>query len=534
MKRLLFLILIFPAMQGFGQRPQILWQFSIKAPAFGQAAVADIDGDGKPEIVFSTYMNDGNVYALNAEDGSKLWSYQTGGCNDAAPIIADVNGDGYPEVIVASSCVAKTFCLRGSDGHKLWATLTGGTDSPPTIGDIDRDGKPEILHGQFDGSVICMNGEDGSVKWTKMVDDSASIQTSAALLDADGDGQLDFVVANWNYYNHNHIWAFRGDTRSQIWRSDVPGDVIYHGGSFADIDGDGKPELVFGCYDDHVYCLNAEDGSLKWAFDMGAYNYVGGPVVLADINNDGHYEILAAGWYQMKAISDSGTEVWSYNIPDYASCFRGPAIADINNDGYLDLLFGTSSGKVIALSGPTGDTLWTMDLQALYGDTLDIDFAPVIADFNGDGLLEGFVVGGYTGYPNISNDYGRGYAFSLGSCVRPALTMFQHDSVRSSHVPLDWPTSVPVTETGFPDITIFPNPVHDRFTLQFNPAERTLLRVDLLSADGIRIARLFDRVISKEAFSETFDLSGTNFPEGIYLLQIRTNDKQRTVKLIRI
>src|SRR5215510_1328816 len=50
--------------------PRILWTVSTDAPSFGSAAAGDIDGDGKPEIVFGTYFNDSHLYAVNAEDGS--------------------------------------------------------------------------------------------------------------------------------------------------------------------------------------------------------------------------------------------------------------------------------------------------------------------------------------------------------------------------------------------------------------------------------------------------------------------------------
>jgi len=59
------------------ETPQILWWYDLKAPSFGSAAFGDIDGDGKLEIVFGTYFNDENIYALNADSGSLLWSYNT-------------------------------------------------------------------------------------------------------------------------------------------------------------------------------------------------------------------------------------------------------------------------------------------------------------------------------------------------------------------------------------------------------------------------------------------------------------------------
>src|SRR6187399_723991 len=116
-------------------QPSVLWSFATKDASFGQAAAADLDGDGKAEIVFSSYWNDSNVYVLNAQTGALKWKKNLGGCNDAAPLIADVDGDGKPEVIVASSCKPVTTCFNGATGAIKWQTPTGGSDSPPTIAD---------------------------------------------------------------------------------------------------------------------------------------------------------------------------------------------------------------------------------------------------------------------------------------------------------------------------------------------------------------------------------------------------------------
>jgi outer membrane protein assembly factor BamB len=535
----LLLILLILTFSSVSQTPQIKWHYDLKAPSFGQAAMADIDNDGKPEIVFSTYMGDGTVYALNAEDGSLCWKYYTGSCNDAAPLIYDVDGDGNLEVIVASSCIPMTYCLNGSTGALKWKTPTGGTDSPPTLGDIDNDGKPEILQGEFSGSVLCLNGENGSKKWEKVVDPNASIQTSPALLDVDNNGQLDFVVATWggsypNYYSN--VYAFRGDTRAKIWESYTLSDDIYHGAAFGDIDGDGKPELVFGCYNDTVYVFNAENGSVKWKFDMGPYCYTAAPAVIADVNTDNKYEILATGWYEMKAISDTGTEIWNYNIPGYASCFRGPALSDINHDGFLDLVFGTNYGSVIALNGYDGSEIWTLDLAAEYGDTLDIDHAPVIGDFDGDGKLEGFVVGGFTAYPDTINSYGRAYAFTLGDGTGPAWTMFQHDSVRSNCVPLNWYEGIR-DRNKQPDglnVSVSPNPFTDNLKIKINLKSPRPLTIQLLDLSG----KLISTIKKFQSLSTNTELvwncKENNLIPGIYILKVSSDKSIKKIKIVHV
>ena len=307
--------------------PQILWWFDLDAPSLGSAAVDDIDGDGYLEIVFGTYFNDEHIYALNAEDGSLLWKYNTGGCNDASPAIADVDLDGELEVIVPSSSPYTVYCFDGATGQVEWSKSTGYPnciDSPPAIADVDNDDKPEVVLGTFYGYVFCFNGEDGSICWQENLGTDSFIQSGPNILDLDDDGQLDIVVAQWS--GDYRIYALRGDDASLIWYSDQPNDHMYHGGSFADIDEDGKPEIAIGCYDNHVYVVNGEDGSPLWGYS--APYYVAGPTSIADLDNDDHLEIVFASNNILGVLSHTGGLIWSHTTGGVI--FRGAAISDID------------------------------------------------------------------------------------------------------------------------------------------------------------------------------------------------------------
>ncbi|MBK7691950.1 MAG: PQQ-like beta-propeller repeat protein [Bacteroidetes bacterium] len=139
------LVFIFFSFEVHSQTPQIKWWFDLLDSSFGQSAAGDIDKDGKLEVVFGCYRNDSSVYALNAENGTLLWKYNTHGagegCNDVPIALYDVDNDDTLEVIVPSSCNPKTYCFRGKTGVVQWQAPTAGSDSPPTLGDIDGDGK---------------------------------------------------------------------------------------------------------------------------------------------------------------------------------------------------------------------------------------------------------------------------------------------------------------------------------------------------------------------------------------------------------
>jgi len=420
--------------------PEIQWFYDLDAPSFGSSAVDDIDGDGCLEIVFGTYFNDEHIYALNADDGSLLWNYDTGGCNDASPCIADVDLDGELEVILAASSPYHVYCFNGATGDIEWSVSTGYpncVDSPPAVADVDNDDKPEIIFGTFYGYVFCLNGEDGSIYWQINLGTDSYIQSGPNILDLDDDGQLDVVVAQ--YSGDCRIYALKGNDGSILWYCDAPSDYMYHGGSFADIDEDGKPEIVIGSYDNHLYVLNGEDGSVKWEYN--AQYYIAAPTSIADLNNDGHLEIVFFEYNKLGVLSNTGTLLWSHTTG--GSIFRGAAISDIDDDGVLDVAFGSSDGILRVLKGDDGSIVWTIDLEDHYGKTFDIDNAPVIADFNNDGGLDIFVVGGYGSSSPSSNNHGRGYALSAGIGSGPGWSMFRHDLCHSACFTVNNPPSAP-------------------------------------------------------------------------------------------
>jgi outer membrane protein assembly factor BamB len=419
-------ILIPPVAIGEAAYPQILWWRDLQAPSFGSAAVGDIDRDGKPEVVFGTYFNDESIYALNAEDGSILWRYDTGGCNDASPAIADVDLDGQLEVIAPASSPCKVYCFVGATGLVGWVTSTypNSIDSPPAVADVvpGDQGRPEVIFGTFYGNVYALNGEDGTRAWLRNLGTNSYIQSEPNILDVDRDSDLDVVVAQWE--GDYRIYALRGDDGSIIGFSRRPNDSMYHGGSFADIDEDGRPEFVIGSYDQRVYALN-DNGRPLWAYNAGAY--VGAPTSVADLNGDGHLEIVYAAGNRIGVLNRLGSRLWSYSLSYLSSIFRGAAIADIDGTQGLDVVFGASDGVLRVLRGSDGQVVWAADLEAHYGRTFEMDHAPVIADFDGDGKLDVFVVGGFGTSSQPSQNHGRAYCLKGGEGAGPGWPMFRHD-----------------------------------------------------------------------------------------------------------
>ena len=121
----------------------------------------------------------------------------------------------------------------------------------------------------------------------------------------------------WTMYGHDlrhtHLQSGKGamSTAPVVKWSYVTGNPVEsYGPCLADINGDGKLEVIFGSCDNKVYALNY-DGSLLWSYTTGEWVY-SSPAV-ADINNDGLLEVII-GSYDDKvyALNYDGSLLWSY------------------------------------------------------------------------------------------------------------------------------------------------------------------------------------------------------------------------------
>ncbi len=129
------------------------------------AATVDIQGDARPEIVVS--LNDGYMYAFDAS-GQRLWRYNY---MNGKPImfasevaVADLNQDGSPEIIfttygapdVRDSGHLVILAANGALLHDVPLPNPGydgngnGAPAAPTVADLDGDGQLEILVQTFD------------------------------------------------------------------------------------------------------------------------------------------------------------------------------------------------------------------------------------------------------------------------------------------------------------------------------------------------------------------------------------------------
>ena len=351
--------------------------------------VGDIDGDGRPEIVAiwnEGLLGPGSIEVLHGDGSGTLWAddtYKLG--YGSAPALADLDGDGSPEIIVV---VEYQTSLFGSGDYTLLAyDATGGVAwetehfvdrefdyaTGVIVSDMDHDGSPEVIAGN-----VIFNA-DGTTRTASNYDsrgcpaDAGVLKEGAfpAVADLDLDGEEELITGN----TITDI-----DGRS-LWR-----DASYSDGAVgvANLDGDPEGEFVVTMY--NQVRAHDTDGTLIWGPLTFRTANILASTAIADIDGDGEVEIVTAGGNELRAINADGSTLWTTGITDESGA-TGASIFDFDGDGVPEVVY-IDEIKMYAFNGADGAVKFSSDE---HGSVTMYDY-PVIADVDSDGHAEIVVV----------------------------------------------------------------------------------------------------------------------------------------------
>lgn len=331
-------------------------------------AVADIDGDGKADVVTANRDSNNVSVALGAGDGT--FGNATNFSVGSGPVsvsLADVNNDGRPDIITANTFDNTVSVLLNTSGGSFAAATSFTTGASPfsvAVADVNGDGRLDIVTanlGDNDVSVLLSSGNGNFLAPTNLPVGVAPI--SVAVGDLNGDGKADIVVANQGDNNVSVLLGSGGGSFATATNFAVgagPGSV-----AIADINHDHKLDLVTAnLIDNSVSILNG-DGTGGFAT---AVNYATGTapisVAVADLNGDGRLDIATANLSDnsVSELFNSGTG--TMGAPTAIPVGANPqslALADVNGDGRPDLVTANLSDNTVSvltnsnppLAGPT-------------------------------------------------------------------------------------------------------------------------------------------------------------------------------------
>lgn len=147
-----------------GEDGSLLWSYNTGVMfGPGGCALANLDTDTTLEVI----AGGAGVWALNGENGSLLWSYEPANLSYGRTAVADIDGDGKNEVVVSSKEPDYSlYALNGEDGSVLWSYTAAYYfySSSPALEDLDNDNGLEIVVGSWDGKVYALDNNIGKVE----------------------------------------------------------------------------------------------------------------------------------------------------------------------------------------------------------------------------------------------------------------------------------------------------------------------------------------------------------------------------------
>ena len=374
--------------------PSVFYDFGGVAGSVAASLVAkDVNGDGKPDLVgfgnLNVYGRGGLVGVfLGNGDGTfqPVVNYGSGGYGVRSGAVADVNGDGKPDIVVANCSNANDLCqgitsvgvlLGNGDGTFRTAVTydSRGQRYQPSlaVADVNGDQKPDVLV----ATIVCFNisycdyapaisvllgNGDGTFQAAQAYPSGGSQSNSVAVADVNGDGQPDLLVSNCNQVNsycdaNGSVGVLLGNgdgTFQPVVNYDSGGGATSFT-AVGDVNGDHKPDLLAAnpISNNVGVLLGNGDGTFQTAVTYnarGQFSPVGAfSLELVDVNGDAKPDLVlsSAGVGVMLGNGD-GTfrSVITYNPGQGGEAI---AVADMNGDGKPDVA-ATSHGVGVLLN----------------------------------------------------------------------------------------------------------------------------------------------------------------------------------------
>lgn len=314
----------------------------------------------------------------------------------------------------------------GPDGKPRSAFLVHrlGSDHAEGISmlDMNGDGFVDLLSGAY----WYENPGAGGGEWKRHQFRTVGIHNEFVsdcgewIVDVDHDGLPDLVTTGWIT---NGLWWYRNPGPAATmagtpWKAEkITDSYDTEGGAFADINGDGKPDVALAHYNHSgIIWVDFSKGKPR-VHHVGGSEQDGHGIGIADVDGDGKADILTPhGWFQQ---IDADADQWVWH-PDWDLGDTGfPIIGyDVNHDGKLDLIYGQGHGYGLYWLEQAGTPAHRLWIRHSIDESFSQSHALAMIDLDGDGapeLVTGKRYRGHSGNDPGSYDPIVVYAYRLPS-----------------------------------------------------------------------------------------------------------------------
>ncbi len=297
--------------------------------------------------------DDGNIYAVDAENGRQVWKRATGG---PAPSTPAVEGG----TVYVCSYDGRLYALNAQSGALKWKFVTGGERRFEAKGIHGLQPKNQTIADQFDvflsspvvikgtvyfgsgdGNLYAVDANSGELRWKFQTGDVVHSSPAYA------DGAVYF--GSWD----SLFYAVDAVTGKEKWRFQAGEDPLIHNqvgfqSSAAVVNG----VVYVGCRDSNLYAFDAATGKEKWRF-----NNEGSWVITSPAVKDGKV-FFATSDSSLYRVVDAATGKSLLREDTKAYVFSSPAIAgDV-------VVYGVLNGTLQARDVNTGTLLWEYQTEA--------------------------------------------------------------------------------------------------------------------------------------------------------------------------
>ncbi len=372
---------------------------------YGPIATGDLDGDGVPELVVTSFSH--NVTAIHL-DGTVMWTWTNDDTVQSGAVIGDIDRTGVPSVVVGGDSSNNGFYQSGgwvnvltNTGTLKWRHFIPGetTQSSPALADLNNNGLLDIVIGtglnyDHDGGVGARAAGNNIYAFDPYgnllpgwpnhttTDDSVGHEVVSSIVTADilGNGQLDVIGIDRSGYLHviapngQDLPGFAGGKRiipASHASNTLPDD--YATPIVADVLGTGKPQII------------AANGPFLEAFDSAGTMTDIGTFLTAAGGTEGIDAAAAVG--NMSGGTTGSLAVVTYdptnsNKPDRAYVY---SLAATSYPSPWPQQRRTSSGDAVARSASFDQTYISTAFQAATGSIPAASvMQPYLAALNSD------------------------------------------------------------------------------------------------------------------------------------------------------
>ncbi|HMG86249.1 MAG TPA: FG-GAP-like repeat-containing protein [Terracidiphilus sp.] len=178
-------------------------------PSVGSTATsivpADINGDGKPDLVLSGNGGSGITILLGKGDGTFTVVAGPGQAGEAIASVADLNNDGIPDLVFPSAPASYlTVFLGNGDGTFTQAPSSPKVNlqiGPSAIADFNQDGIPDIVYaipGTASAGILFGKGDGTFVQAPATITYAYDFSGNLVVADFNGDGWPDVLTEDGN------------------------------------------------------------------------------------------------------------------------------------------------------------------------------------------------------------------------------------------------------------------------------------------------------------------------------------------------